>query len=145
MMWLGMLSISTAVRVGDLFLRALSLMNNTAWKSARKRSGLIFVFMTWSIRLADSCGAACVSLETRKVLLGHRNGDITTHYSVPELQELLDAANKVCRKKPGTDANPNDKRVSMSCKQLTNRKNLARPEGLEPPATWIEAFHTFYF
>ena len=40
-------------------------------------------------------------LETRKVLLGHRNGDITTHYSAPELEELLGAANKVCEEKSG--------------------------------------------
>lgn len=40
--------------------------------------------------------AAGVPLETRKVLLGHKNGDITSHYSAPELAELLDAANRVC-------------------------------------------------
>lgn len=40
--------------------------------------------------------AAGISLETRKVLLGHRNGDITSHYSAPELAELLSAANRVC-------------------------------------------------
>lgn len=40
-------------------------------------------------------------VETRKVLLGHRNGDITTHYSAPELEELQDAANRVCGKKSG--------------------------------------------
>ena len=45
--------------------------------------------------------AAGVSLETRRVLLGHRNGDITTHYSAPELEELLLAANKVCEDKSG--------------------------------------------
>ena len=45
--------------------------------------------------------AAGVPLETRKVLLGHRNGDITTHYSAPELEELIEAANKVCTKKAG--------------------------------------------
>ena len=28
-------------------------------------------------------------LETRKVLLGHKSGDITTHYSAPEIAELL--------------------------------------------------------
>ena len=28
-------------------------------------------------------------LKTRKVLLGHRNGDITWHYSAPELEELF--------------------------------------------------------
>ena len=40
--------------------------------------------------------AVGIPLETRKVLLGHRNGDITSHYSAPELEELLEAANRVC-------------------------------------------------
>lgn len=40
--------------------------------------------------------AAGVPLETRKVLLGHKNGDITSHYSAPELGELLEASNRVC-------------------------------------------------
>lgn len=40
--------------------------------------------------------AVGVPLETRKVLLGHKNGDITSHYSAPELGELLEAANRVC-------------------------------------------------
>ena len=40
-------------------------------------------------------------LETRKVLLGHKNGDITSHYSAPEIEELLEAANRVCRAKSG--------------------------------------------
>lgn len=40
-------------------------------------------------------------LETRKVLLGHKNGDITSHYSAPEIDELLEAANRVCRAKSG--------------------------------------------
>jgi len=30
------------------------------------------------------------------VLLEHRNGDITSHYSAPEIKELLEAANCVC-------------------------------------------------
>lgn len=45
--------------------------------------------------------AAGVPLETRKVLLGHKNGDITSHYSAPEIDELLEAANRVCRGKSG--------------------------------------------
>jgi integrase len=45
--------------------------------------------------------AAGVPLETRKVLLGHKNGDITSHYSVPEIEELLEAANRACRGKSG--------------------------------------------
>jgi hypothetical protein len=40
-------------------------------------------------------------LETRKILLGHKNGDITTHYSAPELEELIEATNRVCEGKSG--------------------------------------------
>jgi hypothetical protein len=49
-----------------------------------------------------TCGASFIPVETRKVLLGHRNGDITSHYSAPELEELLAAANLVCEEKSGT-------------------------------------------
>ncbi|MDE3023390.1 MAG: site-specific integrase [Pseudomonadota bacterium] len=42
-----------------------------------------------------------VSLETRKVLLGHKNGDITSHYSAPELAELLEASNRVGASRSG--------------------------------------------
>jgi len=45
--------------------------------------------------------AAGVLLETRKVLLGHRNGDITSHYSAPALAELLEAAGRICEDKSG--------------------------------------------
>ncbi|EGG93260.1 Integrase [gamma proteobacterium IMCC1989] len=43
--------------------------------------------------------AVGVPYETRQVLLGHRNGDVTTHYSGAELQELIDAAEKVVSEK----------------------------------------------
>jgi integrase len=39
--------------------------------------------------------AARVSKETRSLLLGHSTGDITTHYSAAELQELVDAVRKI--------------------------------------------------
>jgi len=39
--------------------------------------------------------AAGIPLETRKALLGHSHGDITTHYSAAELEELLTAVEKV--------------------------------------------------
>lgn len=39
--------------------------------------------------------AAGVPFETRKVLLGHKNGDITTHYSAAELRELIDAVERI--------------------------------------------------
>lgn len=31
-----------------------------------------------------------------EVLLGHRYGDITTHYSAPEPEELVNTVNRVC-------------------------------------------------
>jgi len=77
-------------------------INNTSWKRVRKAASLPQVRVhdlkhTFGRRLR----AAGVPLETRRVLLGHRNGDITTHYSAPELEELLVAANKVCEDKSG--------------------------------------------
>ena len=35
------------------------------------------------------------------MLLGHKNGDITSHYSAPELRELIDAAQRICSDKSG--------------------------------------------
>ena len=43
--------------------------------------------------------SAGVSLETRKLLLGHKNGDITTHYSAAEIGELIAATNRICAAK----------------------------------------------
>ena len=40
--------------------------------------------------------AVGVSLEDRQDLLGHKSARITTHYSSAELEQLLNAANKVC-------------------------------------------------
>lgn len=45
---------------------------------------------------------AGVLLETRKVLLGHKTGDITSHYSAPELAELIRAANAVLKAQEST-------------------------------------------
>lgn len=77
-------------------------INNSAWKRARSavRLGQVRVHdlkHTFGRRLR----AAGVPLETRKVLLGHRNGDITTHYSAPELEELIEAAERVCENRSG--------------------------------------------
>ena len=46
---------------------------------------------TFGRRLRD----AGVALETRKALLGHANGDITTHYSAAELDELINAGEMI--------------------------------------------------
>ena len=44
---------------------------------------------------------AVLPMDTRKVLLGHGNGDLTAHYCAHELEELLVAVNKVCEEKSG--------------------------------------------
>ena len=40
-----------------------------------------------------------VSFEDRQDILGHRSGRITTHYSSAELQNIYEAANRVCEKR----------------------------------------------
>ena len=75
----------------------LTVMNNTAWQNARRRTGLTQARVhdlkhTFSRRLR----AAGVSYEDRQDLLGHKSGRITTHYSGAELENLIDAANRVC-------------------------------------------------
>jgi integrase len=74
-------------------------MYNTAWKVARKQVGLPFVRVhdlkhTFGRRLRS----AGVSFEDRQDLLGHKSGRITTHYSAPELINLIQAAERVCPK-----------------------------------------------
>lgn len=77
-------------------------MNTKAWRNAWRRAelppasdstraGVHNLKHTFGRRLR----AAGVPLETRKVLLGHTVSDITTHYSAPEIKELLDAVNKL--------------------------------------------------
>lgn len=77
-------------------------MHNGAWKRAWVKVGLPTdgAYIKGVHNLKHTFGrrlrAAGVPLETRKVLLGHTNGDITSHYSAPEIKELLDAANLIC-------------------------------------------------
>lgn len=74
----------------------LERMNNTGWRNARikakiKECRVHDLKHTFGLRLR----AAGVTLEDRKALLGHTNGDITTHYSAVELTNLIAAANKI--------------------------------------------------
>jgi integrase len=95
--------------------RALHRMNDTAWRSARERAA-----KKWeedkgqkadrgfaSVRIHDlkhtfgrRLRAANVAFEDRQVLLGHKSGSVTTHYSGAELAALIEAAKKVA----GTDS-----------------------------------------
>lgn len=83
--------------------RGLRNILNTGWKKARVEADLKHVRVhdlkhTFGRRLR----AAGVSFEDRQDLLGHKSGRITTHYSAAELQNLFDAANKVCINKGNT-------------------------------------------
>jgi integrase len=80
-------------------------MNNTAWRNARLKANLEKVRVhdlkhTYGRRLR----AAGVSMEDRQDLLGHKNSKITSHYSVGEINDLIQASNKILennsRKKP---------------------------------------------
>lgn len=86
-------------------------MNNSAWDSATARAAEKLALSEgkpvneefYHLRVHDvkhtfgrRMRAAGISNETRKVLLGHTNGDITTDYSAGEISELVSAAEKVC-------------------------------------------------
>jgi len=76
-------------------------LNNSAWKRAWKETGLPTEagILKGVHNLRHTFGrrlrGAGIPLETRKALLGHANGDITTHYSAAELSELLEAVEKI--------------------------------------------------
>jgi len=77
--------------------RPIKKMYGGAWTEARKRAGLPNVRVhdlkhTFGRRLQ----AAGVSFEDRQDLLGHKSGRITTHYSMPELENLIAASDKAC-------------------------------------------------
>jgi len=85
---------------------------NSGWKKTRTKAAKKFAVdhdepVCWgfaNLRVHDDLKhtfgrrlrAAGVPMETRKVLLGHGNGDITSHYSAPETKQLFEAANRVC-------------------------------------------------
>ena len=89
----------------------LTGMNNTGWQNARRRAAKKYQEefqrpAPWgfaNVRVHDlkhtfgrRLRAAGVALETRRVLLGHKDGgDITTHYSAAEIGELIDAVNRI--------------------------------------------------
>ena len=94
--------------------KPVAKMNNTAWQRARREAAQHYeeelgrpcptVFAKVRVHdLKHTYGrrlrSAGVALETRKVLLGHKNGDITTHYSAVEIGELLAASSRICAAK----------------------------------------------
>ena len=81
--------------------KALYRLHNSGWKTAWRKAGLPVekgvlrgvhnLRHTFGRRLRG----AGVPLETRKLLLGHASGDITTHYSAAEIKELIEAVEKI--------------------------------------------------
>jgi len=72
-------------------------IHTSSWKTAWRNAGLPIdgSFKKGPHNLKHTFGrrlrAVGVPLETRKVLLHHTNGDITSHYSGAELEELIEA------------------------------------------------------
>ena len=90
--------------------KKLDCMNNTAWQNARKEAAKKYKERfgkdaPWGfehVRIHDlkhtfgrRLRAARVPFETRQVLLGHKNGSITTHYSAAEIGELIEGVNRI--------------------------------------------------
>ena len=105
--------------------KPIRFMNNTAWQNARKKAELTQVRVhdlkhTFGRRLRT----AGVPLETRKVLLGHKTGDITSHYSAPELAELIRAANAVLKSQESTLLRV----VATQAVSRESRAKVAQPE-----------------
>jgi integrase len=78
-------------------------ITNTAWRKARVRADIRQVRVhdlkhTFGYRLR----AAGVRLEDRKPLLGHTTGEITTHYSAPDLARLIQCAELACERRRTT-------------------------------------------
>jgi hypothetical protein len=63
----------------------------------RRRDSGACGFRTCGITFGRRLRAAGVSLEDRKALLGHKDREITTHYSAPEIGCLIGAANRIQR------------------------------------------------
>ncbi len=87
--------------------RRIGNIHTTSWKKAWQKAGLPVdgSYNKGPHNLKHTFGrrlrSAGVSLETRKVLLHHKSGDITTHYSGAEIQELINAVERVCASEEG--------------------------------------------
>ncbi len=91
--------------------KPITRIYNSGWKAARRRASKRYASEMGrscpkgfeSIRVHDlkhSYGhrlrAGGVGFEDRKLLLGHKAGHVTTHYSAPEIEALIQASEKVC-------------------------------------------------
>lgn len=100
-------------------------MLNSGWKSARLRVGFPHVRVhdlkhTFGRRLR----ATGVNFEDRQDLLGHKSGRITTHYSMAELNNLIQAANKVCDMEQGPRLTLLRMNPNIECRAKVAQGNL---------------------
>lgn len=85
--------------------KRISRIHNTAWKNAWKKAKLTTdkEHLKGPHNLKHTFGRslrqAGVNLETRKTLLHHTHGDVTLDYSPAEVQELLEATQKIVGQK----------------------------------------------
>ncbi len=108
-------------------LELFTKMRTNSWKMAWVKAGLP---TGHEVRqgvhvLKHTCGrrlrAAGVSRETRKVCLGHTDGDITTHYSSAEILELKNAFELLCERREGIVAKPKLKAVMGKAEAKTGK------------------------
>ncbi len=89
----------------------LAKLHTSAWNRARAKAAEAYEDTTGkpcpdgfrNLRVHDlkhtfgrRLRSAGVSFEDRQDLLGHKNGKITSHYSAAEVENLIEASNKVC-------------------------------------------------
>ena len=90
----------------------------------------IEVTVKFNTKPTHTCGrrirAAGVSLETHKLLLGHKNGDITSHYSADEIAELLEASNRICLTKSGNGFSEKKNHLAGYVNRLILLLNMVR-------------------
>ena len=118
--------------------KPIGKLHSSAWKRAWKAAslptepgilkGVHNLRHTFGRRLRS----AGVSLETRKALLGHANGDITTHYSAAELSELISAVEAIVSR--GKQETPNLMLIGQRAEKFVGkvsekRKGLASKIG----------------
>jgi integrase len=104
-------------------------LHSSAWRRAWKKAGLpIEVGILKGVHnlrhsFARRLRGAGAPLETRKALLGHANGDITTHYSAAEVGELLTAAETIVDR--GIAQSPTLTVLSRSAKEVVGNVSEA--------------------
>lgn len=76
--------------------------NWASWRRVTKAQGIPARIHDLRHTFGHRLRAAGVDVETRADLLGHASGRMTTHYSAPDLERLIAAANAIVLERPST-------------------------------------------